>query len=106
MKWEMVGKQELWERGTTGKGYAYSVLLWRTPVPGGWLMMAVNAKSNSPDPVVTFYPDPQYAWTIGGGDPQSEYLLRPAQGTAIPATAADELLRPSDSEDDLPEITR
>jgi|SRR5579871_6106680 len=80
MKWEQVGRQELWETGVPGKGYAYQVWLWRSPVPGGWLLMAVNAKSNGPDPVVSFYPDPEHRWNPTQ-DPQADYLLRPAQGS-------------------------
>jgi len=97
MKWQLVGKEELWETGTEGKGYAYRALLWRTPVPGGWLLMAVNAKHNSPDPVVSFYPDPGHVWT-GRADAQAETLLRPAGGQSISPQEAPHLLRPAGDE--------
>jgi hypothetical protein len=77
LEWELVGKQQLWEQGTPGKGYAYAPLLWRTPVPGGWLLMTVNSKSSDPQPMVSFYPDPDHVWRIAT-DPQAQQLLRPA----------------------------
>lgn len=97
MKWEQVGMQELWESGIPGRGYAYEIWLWRTPVPGGWLLMAVNKKSNGPDPTVSFYPDPEHRWNPAH-DPQADYLLRPAQGSvpadsepaALPGASGDE----------------
>ena len=93
MKWELVGKQELWESGTQGKGHAYAPVIWRTPVPGGWLLMTVNSKSSDPQPTTSFYPDPDHAWNFRA-DPQSEYLLRPAQG--VISSAPENLLQPSD----------
>ena len=84
LQWELLGKQELWDRPQPNKGYAYQMLLWRTKVPGGWLLMAVNSKSNNPDPVLSFYPDPDHTWT-GGTDPSAEYLLRPMAGQIAPA---------------------
>ncbi|HZT42047.1 MAG TPA: hypothetical protein VFA07_07645 [Chthonomonadaceae bacterium] len=99
MKWEQVGRQALWETGIPGKGYAYQVWLWRSPVPGGWLLMAVNAKSNGPDPTVSFYPNPEHRWTLEY-DPQADYLLRPASSdpAALPDASAGEArpLPPSD----------
>src|SRR5579862_3122711 len=97
MQWELVGNQELWDSGVVGKGYAYRVLLWRTPVPGGWLLMTVNQKANSPDPTVSFYPDPEHRW-VGKADPQSEILLRPASSGAI-TDDPQRLLRASSEED-------
>ena len=93
MKWEFLGGQELTDReeGTRGRGYTYVSLLWRTNVPGGWLLMVMNAKSNDPSPSVSFYPDPEHRWT-GAADPQAAYLLRPAEGGR--ETPADHLLRP------------
>jgi hypothetical protein len=62
--------------------------------------MAVNQKANSPDPVVSFYPDPEHRW-VGKADPQSEMLLRPAGAGAIPP-AAQRLLRASSEEEPEP----
>lgn len=72
--------------------------MWRAPVPGGWLLMTVNSKSNDPQPMVSFYPDPEHRW-IGNAPPEANYLLRPASGS--PSTSPDELLRPSE-EDSVP----
>lgn len=102
LKWEFLGNQELWEGDGKGKGYAYQLRLWRTPVPGGWLLMAVNGKSSSPDPVMSFYPDPRHAWT-GRSDPQAEILLRPASPGLLP-TGADYLLRAATPEEETPQM--
>jgi len=99
MRWEFLGKQELQESVTPGKGYVYTLSMWRTPVPGGWLIMTVNNKSNDPQPVLSFYPDADHIWK-GNAPPEAGYLLRPASGGAI--TAPDTLLRPSIEEDPEP----
>ena len=78
MKWEFLGKQALVETNKRGKGYVYSMSVWRTPVPGGWLIKTLNSNSNSPDPALTFYPDAEHCW-IGNPPPEAEYLLRPAK---------------------------
>ena len=74
MRWEYIGTQEL---STPGKGYTYVTEMWRTPVPGGWLLMALNARSNSPDPVTSFYPDKEHTWKPSE-PPEAQYLLRAA----------------------------
>ena len=99
MQWEFVGKQELWESGTPGRGYAYQILLWRAPVPGGWLLMTINKKSNNPQPSTSFYPDPTHRWT-GAPDPQADYLLRPARGGVI--GEEQELLRADPGDEEMP----
>lgn len=86
LKWELLGKQEL----PDDRVHVYEILLWRTPVPGGWLLMTVNKRSNSPDPVLSFYPDPDHIWR-GHTDPQADYLLRPAAGSY--PVSAQQLLR-------------
>jgi hypothetical protein len=97
LKWEFLGKQEHSDReeGKRG-GHIYLSLLWRTPVPGGWLLMTLNARSSDPIPMVSFYPDPDHHWTTVS-DPQADYLLRPAAGGA--ETASRHLLRPGQSPD-------
>lgn len=95
MKWEFIGKEELKEADTTGKGYKYIVSMWRTPVPGGWLIQTINAKSNDPQPMTSFYPDPSHSWSFVI-DPQSQYLLR-AAGPTHPSAAAEQLLRASNA---------
>jgi hypothetical protein len=100
MRWEFVGKQELWESGVPGKGYAYSALMWRTPVPGGWLLMTLNGKSNDPQPVTGFYPDAEHRWNITAS-PEADYLLRPA-GSGQALISSEELLRPGIAEGEEP----
>ncbi len=92
MKWEFLGRQEMPESEKGKRGYTYLSLLWRSPVPGGWLLMTLNAKSSDPSPTTSFYPDPEHLWT-GGTNPGADYLLRPASGGAI--SAPDHLLRPA-----------
>lgn len=93
MQWEFLGSQELVESPDGKKGYIYKISLWRTPVPGGWLLMTVNARSNDPQPTVSFYPDGDHEWN-GQQDAQAQYLLRAAGPT--PAIAgADSLVRPT-----------
>lgn len=98
LKWEFLGKQQLWEGETPGKGYAYAPLVWRTPVPNGWLLMVVNSKSNDPQPTLSFYPDPDHQWNIAT-DPQAATLLRAASGPGFTDPSA--LLRASDSPPEL-----
>ena len=88
MQWEFLGKQEMLD-STAGKGYAYAPLLWRTPVPGGWLLMTLNSKSSDPQPTVSFYPDAEHLWR-GNAPPESGYLLRPAAGAS---GSSEQLLR-------------
>jgi hypothetical protein len=79
MQWQFLGKQELHE-GRGGKGHVYLTSMWRSHVPGGWLLMTVNARSSDPNPIVSFYPDPDHVWT--GETPHgADHLLRPAGGS-------------------------
>ena len=77
MKWEFLGTQSLLEAEPGKKGYTYRCSMWRTPVPGGWLIMTLNAKSNTPEPMQSFYPDPDHVWT-GKQPVEANYLLRAA----------------------------
>lgn len=92
MQWEFLGKQALRESVQPGKGHTYAPALWRTPVPGGWLVMTINSKSSDPQPLLTFYPDADHLWKVTD-DPQAAVLLRPASGGMLPA--GKELLRAS-----------
>ena len=83
MEWEELGIQELHH---TGKGGLFggdtkmAILMWRTPVPGGWLILTQTSGGTSFDTTTTFYPDPDHIW-----DPKSKneasYLLRAAEET-------------------------
>ncbi len=102
MEWEAIGKQELKTPGRRGFGsYTYQVQMWRSPVPGGWLIMALNSRSNSPDPVTSFYPDPEHHWQITQ-DPVANYLLRATQASAIEDPNL--LLRGSDGDDEIKKV--
>lgn len=92
LPWEFLGVQELWNGPIPGKGYAYKIEMWRTKVPGGWLLLSVNAKSSDPVPVQSFYPDPTHSWT-GRTSPEAGYLLRPSSGDA--SVSSEALLRGS-----------
>jgi hypothetical protein len=96
MKWEFLGEQELSVIYKPRKGWVYSMAMWRTPVPGGWLLMTVNLRSSDPQPVTSFYPDVAHTWK-GGNPPEADYLLRPATGGAI--SSPEQLLRAADDED-------
>ncbi len=99
MQWEFLGKQELQESNNSGKGYTYVASMWRTPVPGGWLLMTLNSKSNDPQPLLSFYPDADHLWQ-GNAPPEANYLLRPARGSL--AASQEQLLRPASDEDSEP----
>jgi hypothetical protein len=45
--------------------------LWRTPVPGGWLVAVTNPTRSAPIKAASlaFYPDPGHKWT-GHYDPR------------------------------------
>jgi len=91
MAWEYIGKQELKSPGKMmWGGYIYQTQMWRTPVPGGWLLMALNSRSNSPDPVISFYPDDDHVWNPTELT-QEQYLLRAAGSREI--EPPNELLR-------------
>jgi hypothetical protein len=92
MKWEFLGVQELQE-GYGGKGHVYAISMWRTPVEGGWLLMSLNTRSRDPQPIQSFYADPNHFWT-GKTPVEADYLLRGAGPTG--QFAADALLRASD----------
>jgi hypothetical protein len=77
MKWEFLGKQDLLEAPQGMRGHTYLASMWRTPVPGGWLLMTLNTRSNGPDMVTSFYPDPNHVWNPSA-PPESSYLLRAA----------------------------
>lgn len=89
MQWQFLGKQEMFE-GHGGRGHTYIASMWRSPVPGGWLLMTVNARSSDPQPFVSFYPDPEHVWS-GQAPHGADHLLRPAGGSA--SIEADHLLR-------------
>ena len=94
MQWEFLGTQELQESNSTGKkSHVYALSMWRTPVPGGWLLMTLNSRSNDPQPVQSFYPDAQHLWT-GKTPVEASYLLRAAGAGALPS--ADMLLLPAE----------
>jgi hypothetical protein len=95
MKWEYLGTQELAEGETANKGYVYVCSMWRTPVPGGWLLLTLNRKSNDPHPIQSFYPDADHLWT-GRTPPEAGYLLR-AAGSGSPS-AGEQLLRASEED--------
>ena len=98
MKWEFLGIQEM-RAGFAGKGHVYAVEMWRAQVPGGWLVMSVNARSRDPQPTQSFYPDPDHVWT-GQTPAESNYLLRAAGTDDSPSTQ--NLLRASDDPDAEP----
>jgi hypothetical protein len=43
LQWEFLGKQEMQATEKPGKGYVYAMSMWRTPVPGGWLLITAEA---------------------------------------------------------------
>lgn len=81
MKWEFLGVQELREESAR-KGHVYTISMWRTPVPGGWLVMSANTRSLDPQPIQSFYPDPDHLWT-GKTPEEADYLLRASSNTEI-----------------------
>ncbi|MEP6754973.1 MAG: hypothetical protein ABJA67_05690 [Chthonomonadales bacterium] len=92
MNWEYLATQALIE-GDGRRSHTYQAPMWRTPVPGGWLVMTVNARTSDPQPSVTFLPDSNHEW-VGRAPAEASYLLRPAGNPQIEDT--DKLLRPSD----------
>ena len=72
MNWEYLGEQKLPHPGGGFLGDAhYPVHLWRSKVPGGWLLMtkydAVKYDAGGTSTTLTFYPDPEHAWKGGSG---------------------------------------
>lgn len=49
---------DLWERVIMRNAYN----LWRTPVPGGWLVF-IDIPHAPGVPSLAFYPDPEYQWS-------------------------------------------
>ena len=92
MNWEFLGKQSLQETYERGKGHTYHTALWRAPVPGGWLLMALNSRTSDPQPVISFYPDAGHLWNPIQ-PAESSHLLRPAEGDA--KSLPESLLRPT-----------
>ncbi|MDE2126159.1 MAG: hypothetical protein KGJ62_06180 [Armatimonadetes bacterium] len=90
MKWQFLGPQDLVETGLP-RAHTYRLNVWRSPVPGGWLVAALNSRSTAPQPVISFYPDPDHLWT-GAHDASSDMLLRPAAGAAA-TSQPEELVR-------------
>lgn len=90
MQWEFLGRQDLFD-GSDRRGYTYAASMWRTAVPGGWLVMTLNSRSSDPQPILTFYPDGEHRWN-GVTPPEAEYLLRPAGAVSA---SAEGLLRPA-----------
>ncbi len=76
MQWEYLGKQELATTQPPGIFSTGQALIWRTPVPGGWLIITQLGSGGCQ----SFYPDANHIWT---GDTskimESDYLLRPAE---------------------------
>ena len=92
MQWEFLGKQDLHETFERGKGHTYKTALWRAPVPGGWLLMALNSRTSDPTPVISYFPDPDHLWNQI--EPaESDNHLRPAVGNAT--SHPESLLRPT-----------
>lgn len=92
MQWEFLGVQELQETFERGKGHTYRSALWRSKVPGGWLLMTLNSRTNDPQPVISYYPDPEHAWSPIE-PPESARLLRPSAGRG--ESLPESLLRPA-----------
>ena len=64
MQWERIDTAEV----TLGSGFFKSsvdVVLSRTPVPGGWLVLAVTPNAQGATSAITFYPDPSHSWDAG-----------------------------------------
>ncbi len=89
MTWEYVGQQELQSREMR---HTYILEMWRTKVPGGWLVISLNSRSTSPDPTTVFYPDPLHEWHPEA-PPEAAYLLRAA--SSVSTISDKELLHPS-----------
>ena len=87
-----MGKQEFGFATSPKKSIEYYARMWRTPVPGGWLIVTLP-ESNVTQTATCFYPDPNHEWKPSDLPEHVETLrlLRPAQPTA--STPADLLLR-------------
>lgn len=58
IEWEYLGDQAL----PPGKIAPQHVETWRTPVPGGWLVLVIQKSGQISGLSTTFYPDPQHEW--------------------------------------------
>ena len=76
MEWEYLGEQKL-QMGSHKWAGHYTALMWRTSVPGGWLIITTIGGMPPATSTQSFYPDPDHVWT-GGVPQESDYLLRPA----------------------------
>ena len=71
MEWEDLGYQNLvhaGKGGLFGGSAKMSIPMWRTPVPGGWLIMTLIQGTATHTTTTSFYPDPEHIW-----DPHSKY---------------------------------
>lgn len=66
IEWEYLGRQGL----PPGALFPKQVEMWRTPVPGGWLVLTVETQQ-SDSLSTTFYPDPEHEWD-GSSLPREE----------------------------------
>ncbi len=64
MQWQFISTVELHDAEPGKRGHIYHAPLWRTQVPGGWLVMTVNGRSTDPQPSLTFLPDPEHQWHV------------------------------------------
>ena len=92
MKWEFLGKQEFGYAVSAKKSVDYFARMWRTPVPGGWLVVTLP-ESNVTQTATCFYPDPNHQWKPSDMPEHAESLrlLRPAPSAL--STPEDLLLR-------------
>jgi len=61
MAQEKTGRNLEWH-GLTSSGVGSTIVIFRTKVPGGWLMMLSPASSNRSDSGLAFIPDPEHKW--------------------------------------------
>ena len=73
MEWEDLGYQKATSTKFMGKEIPVGVEMYRTPVPGGWLILIISSSSS-----VSFYPDPEHKWDPHGKY-EASYLLRAAE---------------------------
>jgi hypothetical protein len=91
-KWEFLGLQELTnpgKGGLFGGGFTSRTFMWRSKVPGGWLILfCKSAAFPEALPQVSaslFYPDAAHEWNGGLEEEETEkVLLRPALGATQP----------------------
>lgn len=61
LKWEEI------DRHTEGR--AHMSMVSRTKIPGGWLVKGVTQSGAGGGIGLTFVPDPDYKWELGGTPP-------------------------------------